>query len=411
MKNKVQTSASSERRFAAPSSRRQFFLSGAGLAATASSSHGKAASYRPASPDLDGVSYFMIDHEAVHSCRQASLAQLNNGDVAAALLRCNEGLRTGSVLWARSQNHGVCWNRGETQILFGDGKEKPGYGAATIAQLSTGELLCCSAKFQFLFETGPGWKRGSEIDGLYLRKSADHGYSWSSASRIDITPFQTAWPHGSILELPSGRLLLPLAGQRSDRYRRTTEPIASFLLRSDDRGASWCFHALLAGDCGARDYEEPSLVCLEDGRLLAILKSSSAQSRSLEEGYFWQSVSEDGGLRWQTPVRTRIWGDSAQLTKLSDGRLLCTFSYPIHPGPGIRRCISRDGMSWKPEDIVDVVRMSDGVDLDCPSTVQLSNGSVLTAYRIADGSSDQVTMEMTSESRSYLETAYYQVRG
>lgn len=410
MKDKVQTSVFPERRFTAQSSRRQFFLSGTGLAATASSSHGKAA-HLPASPDLEGVSYFMIDHEAAQSCRKASLAQLNNGDVAAALHRCNEGLRTGSVLWARSRNRGVCWSRGKTQILFGDGEEKPGYGAATIAQLSTGELLCCSAKFQFLLETGPGWKRGSEIDGLYLRKSVDHGYSWGSASRIDITPFQTAWPHDSILELPGGRLLLPLSGQRSDRYRRTTEPIASFLLRSDDRGTSWRFHALLAGDRGARDYEEPSLVCLEDGRLVAILKSSSAQSRSLEEGYFWQSVSEDGGLHWRTPVRTRIWGDSAQLTKLADGRLLCTFSYPIHPGPGIRRCISHNGETWKPEDIVDVVRMSDGVDLDCPGTVQLSNGFVLTAYRIADGSNDPAAMEMASESRSYLESACYQVRG
>lgn len=394
------------------SSRRQFFLSTVGLAATAGFDRNSDRSRSDSAHEAAAraVCYSKVHQHASSSCREASLSRLQNGDVAAVYQLCQTGQRTGSILFARSSNDGTSWK--QPQTIFGDGEAQHGYGAATIVQLSTGVVLSCAAKFHVLLERGPIWKRGCEIEGIYFRRSTDSGRSWSQASKIDIAPFQAAWPGGSILELPDGRLLLPLSGHRADRYKRTAEPISSFLLRSDDSGASWSFHSIVARDSGSRDYEASSIVRARDGRLIAMLRSCIA-TQNPQGGCIYHTISADGGLNWLMPAPTRIWGSFADLTRLDDGRLLCTFACPTDSSPAIRRCISHDGTSWSPEDAVQVRSMPApsprGRDFGCPRSVQLRDGTILTAYEAVCEGESRDALDVEPEATFALECARYAV--
>ena len=79
-----------------------------------------------------------------------------------------------------------------------------------------------------------------------------------------------------------------------------------------------------------------------------------------------------------------MWGHPAHLLRLRDGRVLCTYGYRMHPDPGVRACLSNDGVQWKPQDIFTVKAMtdldSDRLQIGCPSSLELGDGRILTAY-------------------------------
>ena len=91
-------------------------------------------------------------------------------------------------------------------------------------------------------------------------------------------------------------------------------------------------------------------------------------------------------MTWSEALRTAIWGYPVDLTKLRDGRILCSFGYRRDP-KGIRAVLSSDGgVTWDTDNTY--VLRDDGVgDLGYPGSVQLPDGSILTVYYItlADG--------------------------
>ena len=97
------------------------------------------------------------------------------------------------------------------------------------------------------------------------------------------------------------------------------------------------------------------------------------------------TLSEDGGATWSKVQKTSMWGHPAHLLALRDGRILCTYGYRMHPGPGVRGCVSGDGVHWKPQDIFTVKAMpdldSEHLQIGCPSSVELDDGRILTAYQ------------------------------
>jgi hypothetical protein len=206
--------------------------------------------------------------------------------------------------------------------------------------------------------------------------------------------------------MPDGTLLLPLAGQENDDYNGFDEPIASFLMRSQDRGETWKFHAIIA--LGLSDYDEPAMVSLGGQRLLCALRSHKAPRQDPPGGYIHMTISEDGGANWSEPRVTSMWGHPASLLRLVDGRILCTYGYRMHPNPGVRACLSEDGVSWKPGDIFTVSAQphveSDQLQIGCPSSVELESGNVLTAYQAL-----AIAHEPEQSAKLYLEGTSYRV--
>ena len=98
--------------------------------------------------------------------------------------------------------------------------------------------------------------------------------------------------------------------------------------------------------------------------------------------------SDDGGRRWSPPVQiTRDGEHPADLTVLASGTIQLTFGRRIRP-LGCGALLSRDGgRTWDTHH--EVLLAGDGVrnqDLGYPSTVQLRDGTIVTALYYASGS-------------------------
>ena len=371
-------------------SRRGFLFGalGTGSAVAVAASSGKA-------QQLDGplsvkARYVGVYTRSGHSCGGVNLERLHNGNLVASFCQALGGHQTGDILLVRSTDQGKSWTWPRPVTVFSGGESAghgPGYHVAGMTQLSDGSLISVTTEFKFLFEKSLAWRRGTEIEGVWVSISGDGGHSWSEKAGIDMHPFHVAWARGPVLEMEDGTLVLPVAGLKGDRYHPMDETIISVLLRSDDGGVSWGHQGTMAADAaGLRDYDEPSLVRLRDGRLLCMLRSQERPRRDPEGGYFYQTVSEDGGESWSDPVKTMLWGQVANLVQLQDQRVLCTYGYPMSPGGGILGCVSEDGTSWQAENIfvIKSLTASPSAQLSSPASVQLGDGTILTAYQVPD---------------------------
>lgn len=329
-----------------------------------------------------------LHEDPIFSCFEVSLVRGRGSEVLASFGRAPAGSETGDIQLTRSRDSGATWQASNAVKLF----SHPGAGhqLAGITRLSDGTVIASTTRLRFLFGGKLRWRRGSETDGVFVRASVDGGHNWSEVRKVDTSPFAVAWTRGSIVEMPDGSLLLPLAGQQNKSYQAIREPMASFVLRSVDRGIHWNYQGTIAHDPnGTRDYDEPAMVSLGGGRLLCVLRSHESPRRDPPGGYLYITSSGDGGATWSEPRKSSMWGHPAHLLRLQDGRVLCTFGYRMHPDPGVRACVSGDGFEWKPRDIFTVKALpdldSEHLQIGCPSSVELEDGSILTAFQVFAG--------------------------
>lgn len=233
------------------------------------------------------------------------------------------------------------------------------------------------------------------FEGLWTKRSTDGGETWSTRRSVDIPEMPPLASRASMVELEDGTLLM----QVNDLSRGVGRPrdwARVYCLRSTDKGETWGKAALVAeGSELTVHFLEPSLVRLQSGRLISMLRTRGegpgADERVKNEGgdigtiyahygYIFQSVSDDDGRTWSEPKQTPMWGFPAHVLELSDGRLLCTYGYRREPY-GIRATLSHDGgRSWDIANEI-VVRDDGGTyDLGYPVSIELSDGRVLIAY-------------------------------
>jgi hypothetical protein len=327
----------------------------------------------------------LIHEDPKLSSFEVNLAGDGGSGVVATFGRAVPGLEAGEIAVARSVDGGETWSRA-VSLFRGEGEGQL-HQLAGITRLSGGRLVAASTRFSFLFEGKLRWRRGTETSGVFLRQSTNGGSGWGELRKVDTAPFRSAWTRGSIVEMPDGSLLLPLAGQKGETYAGVGEPIASFIVRSTDGAKTWQYLSTIARDsAGISDYDEPAMVSLGGARLLCVLRSHQSPRKDPPGGYLHTTVSEDGGVMWGEVQKTSMWGHPANLLRLQDGRILCTFGYRMHPNPGVRGCVSEDGVQWKPENIFAVKEIpnlgSHQLQIGCPSSVQLGDGRILTAYQV-----------------------------
>jgi hypothetical protein len=107
-----------------------------------------------------------------------------------------------------------------------------------------------------------------------------------------------------------------------------------------------------------------------------------------ESGYTATLFSDDGGRSWSTPLRVTPDGEyPADVTVLESGAIQLTFGRRKRP-MGCGALFSEDGgQTWDVDH--EVMLAGDGVlnrDLGYPSTVQLADGTIVTALYYASGS-------------------------
>ena len=199
--------------------------------------------------------------------------------------------------------------------------------------------------------------------GTWMLRSTDGGVTWS-------TPYDSIVnsPHGPI-QLADGRQLY--AGKdlwKSGKWIGVCE--------STDDGRSWKKLSQIPTRPGddPGEYHELHAVEAANGTLVAHIRNhNSANSRET-----LQSESTDGGKTWSVPHPIGVWGLPSHLLRLRDGRLLMTYGYRRKPFGNQARISTDHGKTWsKP-----ITISGDGAngDLGYPSTVELQDGILLTAW-------------------------------
>ncbi len=199
--------------------------------------------------------------------------------------------------------------------------------------------------------------------GVWMIRSTDGGVTFSG--RYDCLVDS---PHGPI-QLSDGRLLY--AGK--DLWREGKR--VGFCQSTDD-GQTWNWLASLPireGDSHT-SYHELHAVEASDGRLVCQIRNHNRTNT----GETLQSESDDGGKTWSVPHSIGVWGLPSHLLRIKDGRLLMTYGHRRKPLGNQARLSEDGGRTWSEAIIIS----GDGIsgDLGYPSTVQLGDGSLLSAW-------------------------------
>jgi len=309
--------------------------------------------------------YRVIDLERVHVygdpdnfCAEVSVANLGDGELIGVLAQ-NRGLvhtDTGTIILVRSKDHGKTWDRRSKVVVMAE-EEDAGWNVAAVCRLSDGTLLVHGNRWRYLNEGRIDRQHGqSEIDGVWLTRSTDNGYTWSTPSRVNFAPMRNARVRDAIVELPQGDLLLPLHGFRWQRTMPdipSVERERSFVLWSPNKGKTWHYYGTMGYDpAEIIHYHEPGLVRLHDGRLLALMRTQRwpspadpGEQMGPPSGYIYTALSEDDGMSWSWPRTTKLWGYPTDAITLQDGAVLAAYSYRTKP-MGVRIAVSPDGERW-----------------------------------------------------------------
>ena len=200
--------------------------------------------------------------------------------------------------------------------------------------------------------------------GQWMLRSTDGGATWSAPYRVPVNS-----PHGPF-QMRNGRLLY--AGK--ELWHTKEQRIG--VCESTDDGQTWTWLATIPTRPGDdhRQYHELHGVEAADGRLVVQIRNHN-KANAAET---LQTHSTDGGKTWAVPYEIGVWGLPSHLLRLKDDRLLMTYGHR-RPPFGVQARLSEDhGQHWS--EAILIAQDGAGGDLGYPSTVPLSDGSLLTVW-------------------------------
>ncbi len=209
--------------------------------------------------------------------------------------------------------------------------------------------------------------------GNWSRRSTDGGKSWD-----DPTPSPVSTPHGASV-MANGNLIY--AGTLQCPH--TGVPYIG-IAQSGDYGNTWRLLSVIpaqrppdaSGASSGGHMAEPHVIETSPGNLLVMARFEASR---MKDRYLYQTTSSDGGKTWKELTNSGVFGYPPFITKLRDGRLL--LSYAVRTGEfGQRYSLSENnGMTWRTDQEIRLP-VAPNSDLGYPSTVQLSDDSVLSIY-------------------------------
>jgi hypothetical protein len=277
------------------------------------------------------------------------LTRASNGDLLVSFCTRFDCLPGGEAFLVRSSDEGLTWS-GPQSVL----RSKKPQGCINLSvgltTLANGRILypCCDACITRKWDQHEA--------SLIILHSDDDGQTWTGQKPLEVG-VKEPFAYGRIVQLGNGDLLCPIWGKRRDE-----EAWRSGLVRSRDNGQTWGDYCTIAydpdagptkagaaGEIHGAGFNETTLLELEQGHLLAVLRQQGVKGGNRE---LHRSRSTDGGLTWSEPELISLWGTSPSLHRDRAGNIL--LGYRNHLGnpqgissPGVVVSISRDGgESW-----------------------------------------------------------------
>ncbi len=273
------------------------------------------------------------------------------------------------AVMVRSKDNGKSW--GERKVIYEE-EGDVGIQDPSVTQLKDGTLIANFFSWQVIKDN----PFNHYVKGTFVVCSFDNGKRWEKeTAKIELPDYSIVSTSEPVLELPNGELIIPLSGSRKVKGNIRE----SFLMRSKDKGKNWDNFSFIARDIfGNLSFVEPTFSLLPSGKILCIM-------REIAKGGLYQCESLDNGNSWSIPTNLDMWGFPANLLVLKDGRVLCAYGYR-RPPYGVRACLSYDkGETWDLKN--EIIIRSDGFhrDLGYPSSVELKDNQILTAYYFHTG--------------------------
>ena len=222
---------------------------------------------------------------------EGSFLELRDGRLMFAYTRFTGGgddNATADIAAVYSADSGLSWSKVPEIVVKNDAVEN--VMSVSLLRLADGRIALFYLK-----------KNGLDDCRLWLRLSSDEAKTWSPAALTMPAPGYFVVNNDRILQLRSGRLVVPAAfhrlkGQNThDMKNFDPRAIALFFL-SDDAGKTWresaSWWALPSRTQSG--LQEPGAIELEDGTLYGWART--------DQGCQYEMTSRDGGDTWTPPV-------------------------------------------------------------------------------------------------------------
>lgn len=199
--------------------------------------------------------------------------------------------------------------------------------------------------------------------GANFRISYDNGVTFGK-----LMPSPVTSPHGPT-ELRDGRVLW--VGNNFNNYEAGLE-----VVEINTKTGETEYVGKITTDEEGLVLAEPHLLELPDGKLICHIRGEGGDRFTI-----YQTFSSDGGKTWTNPERLldETGGAPPHLILHSSGVLICTYGRR-KPPYGIMAMISTDyGKTWE-KDLRLYESKLDEDDLGYPTTIELSDGSMITVF-------------------------------
>lgn len=204
----------------------------------------------------------------------------------------------------------------------------------------------------------------------WVCRSPDGGRTWTQTATISCEPSgspdgtASPVPYGDIHVVRPGHLVAAMYWNHKSEHACGLPP-GAYCFRSQDDGLTWGEPSLISPL-----HNETALLCLDETHWLA-----AARSNQLD-----LFISNDAGAHWHMQHSLTSPGEyPAHLLRLREGRILLTHGIRHAGYYGLGMRLSDDqGQTWSRP--VKLIHFDDAWDGGYPSSVELHDGSIVTAY-------------------------------
>ncbi|MCU0227642.1 MAG: glycoside hydrolase [Bryobacterales bacterium] len=246
---------------------------------------------------------------------EGAFVTLRDGRILFAYTRFSGGVsdHAEAIIAGRfSSDGGRTWTSEDRTLVQQEGKMN--VMSVSLLRLKDGRIALFYLRKNSVFDCKP-----------MVRFSSDEGRTWSQPVLCIPEPGYWVLNNDRVVELPSGRLVMPVALHAPLGADYNPRGVAMTYL-SDDAGATWRRGQTVL-ECptdSRRGFQEPGVVRLTDGRLLMFLRTrlgSQYLSTSRDDGETWSPAQPSGILSPLSPASIKripatghlllVWNDHA----------------------------------------------------------------------------------------------------